>query len=134
VLRHYAGAWNKSHALLIGYSQGADTLPFMVNRLPEATRRMVGLTALLGISDSAFFEFHVTHWLGNPSGGLPTAPELAAWRGSPYLCLYGAEDDDSACAQITGRDGTAVKMSGGHHFGGSYADVAEQIVKRLPPP
>ena len=26
--------WGKAHALLIGYSQGADTMPFMVNRLP----------------------------------------------------------------------------------------------------
>ena len=134
VLRHYAHAWNKAHALLIGYSQGADTMPFMVNRLPEATRSMVGLTALLGISDSAFFEFHVTHWLGNPSGGIATAPELTAWRGSPYLCLYGEDDDDSACAQMTGKAGTAVKMAGGHHFGGSYAEIADQILKRLPAP
>jgi len=39
--------------LLIGYSQGADTLPFMVNRLPAATRELVGFTTLLGISDNA---------------------------------------------------------------------------------
>jgi type IV secretory pathway VirJ component len=134
VLRHYSRAWNKTHALLIGYSQGADTMPFMVNRLPAATRSIVGLTALLGISDSAFFEFHVTHWLGNPSGGIPTAPELAGWRGLPYLCLYGEDDDDSVCAQMTGKFGTAVKMAGGHHFGGSYAVIADEILKRLPPP
>ncbi len=39
VLRHYSSAWGKSHVILIGYSQGADTLPFMVNRLPPETRR-----------------------------------------------------------------------------------------------
>jgi type IV secretory pathway VirJ component len=134
VLRHYAQAWNKSHVLLIGYSQGADTMPFMVNRLPPATRALVGLTTLLGLSDSALFEFHVANWLGDPGGGLPTAPELAAWRGSPYLCLYGEEDGDSACAQATGRDGTVVKMAGGHHFGGSYGEIADEILKRLPKP
>ena len=133
VLRHYAGAWNKSHALLIGYSQGADTMPFMVNRLPAATRTMVGLTTLLGLSDSALFEFHVTNWLGNPAGGLPTAPELAAWHGSPYLCLFGEDDGDAACGQPTGRDGSAVKMAGGHHFGGSYDEIAGEIFKHLPP-
>lgn len=132
VLRHYSGAWNKSHAVVIGYSQGADTMPFMVNRLPPATRSLVGLTTLLGISDSAYFEFHVTHWLGNPSGGIPTAPELARWSGSPYLCIYGEEDGDSACALITGKGGMAVKMQGGHHFGGSYAQIAEEILSRLP--
>ncbi len=120
--------------LLIGYSQGADTMPFMVNRLPEATHDMVGLTALLGISDNALFEFHVTNWLGDPGGGVPTAPELRGWSGAPYLCLYGEHDRDAACRQLTGRGGVTVKMSGGHHFGGRYAAIAAQILSRLPAP
>ena len=78
VVRHYSQAWGKTHVLLIGYSQGADIMPFMVNRLPAQTHAMVGFTTLLGISDSALFEFHVGNWLGNPSGGLATAPELRA--------------------------------------------------------
>jgi type IV secretory pathway VirJ component len=132
VMRHYSAQWGKTHVLLIGYSQGADTMPFMVNRLPPVTREMVGLTTLIGLSDSAVFEFHVSNWLGNAPGGVPTAPELAHWSGAPYLCLYGADDKDSACDELTGNGGFAVKMSGGHHFGGSYADIAREILSRLP--
>ncbi len=132
VLLHYTREWGKAHVLLVGYSQGADTLPFMVNRLPTASRALVGLTALLGISDSAVFEFHLANWIGDPGGGLPTAPELARWRGSPYVCIYGEDDADSACATLTAHDGSSVKMSGGHHFGGSYSDIAAEIIRRLP--
>jgi type IV secretory pathway VirJ component len=132
VLRYYAHAWGKSHVLLIGYSQGADTMPFMVNRLPPATHDMVGFTTLLGISDNALWEFHVATWLGSPAKGIPTAPELARWSGSPYLCLYGESDGDAACADITGHDGTSLKVSGGHHFGGNYAHIADEILSRLP--
>jgi type IV secretory pathway VirJ component len=132
VLRHYASSLGKSHALLVGYSQGADTMPFMVNRLPEPTRSMVDLTALLGISDSALFEFHLSNWIGDPGGGLPTRPELARWSGSPYVCIYGEEDGESVCAQIAGKGGTAVKLPGGHHFGGSYAEIATEILDHLP--
>ncbi len=132
VLRHYAAAWGKTHALLIGYSQGADTMPFMVNRLPATTRSLVDLTALLGISDNALFEFHVSNWIGQAGGGLPTRPELARWSGSPYVCIYGAEDGDSVCEQLAGKDGTAVKLPGGHHFGGSYAEIAAEILQHLP--
>ena len=132
VVRHFARKWGKTHVLLIGYSQGADTLPFMVNRLPAQTHDMVGLTTLLGISDNALFEFHVQNWLGNPSGGLATAPELHHWTGAPYLCLYGENDKDSVCEQMAGEDGLAVKMPGGHHFGGSYANIAGEILSRLP--
>jgi len=132
VVRHYARKWRKSHVLLIGFSQGADTMPFMENRLPAQTRGMVGFTALLGISDNAAFEIHMANWLGNASGGRATAPELQNWSGSPYVCLYGAHDRDAACAQLTQKDGIAVKMAGGHHFGGHYARVAGEILSRLP--
>ena len=132
VVRHYSRVWGKTHVLLIGYSQGADTMPFMVNRLPARTRDMVGLTTLLGISDNALFEFHVGNWLGNPGGGMATAPELKRWRGAPYLCIYGEHDGDSACADVTGKEGVIIKMPGGHHFGGGYAQIAAEILSRLP--
>jgi type IV secretory pathway VirJ component len=132
VVRHYSREWGKSHVLLIGYSQGADTMPFMVNRLPAQTHDMVGLTAFLGLSDNAVFEFHVANWLANPAKGIPTAPELQRWSGSPYLCMYGEKDGDAACEQLTGKGGEVIKLAGGHHFGGAYAGIAEQILSRLP--
>ena len=132
VIRHYARTWNKSHVILVGYSQGADTMPFMVNRLPTESRAQVDLTALLALSDNALFEFHMGNWLGNPSGGIATAPELQHWSGAPYLCLYGEDDPDSVCAEATGKEGIAVKMPGGHHFGGGYAGIAAEILSRLP--
>ena len=132
VMQYYAHAWGRRHVLLIGYSQGADTIPFMVNRLPVATHELVGFTTLLGISDNAVWEFHVASWLGSPTKGVPTAPELARWSGSPYLCLYGESDPDAACAEVTGHDGSFLKMPGGHHFDGSYAQIAGEILSRLP--
>lgn len=134
VLRHYGKIWGKSRALVVGYSQGADTLPFMVNRLPPETRAVVGLTALLGLSNSADFEFHFANWLGDSHRGIPTAPELARWSGSPYLCLYGREDRESACAKLAGKNGMAIEMRGGHHFDGSYGAIAAEILAHLPKP
>jgi type IV secretory pathway VirJ component len=133
VLEYYSQVWGKSHALVIGYSQGADTLPFMVNRLSPATRRTVGLTALLGLSSSADFQFHFSNWLHGSTQGLPTGPELERWSGSPYLCLYGAQDTDAVCQKLTGKGGSSVKMSGGHHFSGGYEQIATEILSHLPP-
>jgi type IV secretory pathway VirJ component len=133
VMRHYANLWGKSHVLLIGYSQGADTMPFMANRLAPASKDQVGLTALLGISDNALFEFHLMTWVRDPGNGLATAAELARWSGAPYVCLYGEHDRNAACEQVTGAGGEVVKMAGGHHFDGRYAAIAAEILKRLPP-
>ncbi|HVC02030.1 MAG TPA: AcvB/VirJ family lysyl-phosphatidylglycerol hydrolase [Steroidobacteraceae bacterium] len=132
VLRHYSRVWGKSRVVLVGYSQGADAIPFMFNRLPPATHAIVGLTALLGLSDSADFEFHFADWLGSRRHGPPTAPELARWRGSPYLCLYGRNVRDATCARATGHPGISIEMPGGHHFDGRYEAIADRILAHLP--
>ena len=49
ILRHYLAAWDKRNVVLIGNSQGADVLPFVVNRLPPHMRARVCLTALLSL-------------------------------------------------------------------------------------
>ena len=131
VLRHYSQTWGRSRALLVGYSQGADTLPFMVNRLPARTGHLVGFTALVALSEPAYFEFHVTHWLGNPEGGLPILPELTSWSSRPYVCMYGAKEKDSLCPQLRA-GGHSLQMPGGHHFAGKYSRITDQILKRLP--
>jgi len=34
ILRHYLPAWNRQKVVLVGYSMGADVLPFLISRLP----------------------------------------------------------------------------------------------------
>ncbi len=59
IIRYYAYQWKKKRVLLIGYSQGADVLPFAINRLPAETRDLVQLNVLIGLGKEAAFEFHV---------------------------------------------------------------------------
>ena len=131
VMRHYAHSWHKSRVLLLGYSQGADTLPFMINRLPADTARLIRGTVLIGMGAEAFFEFHVSHWIGTPKGGLPTRPEATSGRLGPVLCIYGQGDEDSACRGLRGTGVRKVALAGGHHFDGDYATVATAIVSAL---
>ena len=48
-LRYYLAHWKKQRALLVGYSQGANVLPFIVNRLPQATRCQAGVWIASGM-------------------------------------------------------------------------------------
>ena len=47
IIRHYTQKWAKSRVIAVGYSLGADTMPFMVNRLPPDARGKLALIALL---------------------------------------------------------------------------------------
>lgn len=130
MLRYYAYHWDKKRALLIGYSQGADVMPFAVNRLPNATRSLVALTALIGISQSASFEFHVTNWLGGGQDGLPTRTETDKLSSGDTVCMYGSDDSDSLCPTIGAEHARVVPLSGGHHFGGDYQHVADLLIQQ----
>jgi type IV secretory pathway VirJ component len=131
MLRYYAYRWDKKRALLIGYSQGADVLPFAVNRLPPATRSLVVLNALIGISQSASFEFHVTNWIGgSDDDDLPTRVETDKLSSRDTVCMYGSDDSDSLCPTIGAEHARVVPLSGGHHFGGDYQHVADLLLQQ----
>ncbi|WP_129447743.1 virulence factor family protein [Methylibium sp. Pch-M] len=131
LIRYYAARWQRSEVLLIGYSQGADVLPFAINRLPARTRASVQLTALLGLGQKAAFEFHVTHWIG-ASGDRPIAPEAQKLSAAGTLCIHGSDERDSLCPQLAPKHVRALALPGGHHFGGDYDALAGRILEAVP--
>ncbi|TAJ51242.1 MAG: virulence factor family protein [Nevskiaceae bacterium] len=134
IIRHYLSAWNKREVILIGYSQGADVLPFAVNGLPAETRAKVLLAAGMGLSDHAVFEFQLSNWVADNNNGPETLPEVRRMRGVRFLCIYGAEEDDSICPQLQGSNALVAKLPGGHHFDGDYDKLAATILGALPAP
>lgn len=128
LVRYYLAHWQRKRALLVGYSQGADVMPFVLNRLPDATRSKIALGAALGLGTRAAFEFHVTNWVQDDSSGLPILPEVQRISGVPFLCIYGADEKDSLCPQLDPKRFKVVAMKGGHHFGGNYDELAGAIL------
>jgi type IV secretory pathway VirJ component len=128
ILRHYLSAWNKKRVLLVGYSFGADVLPFVVNRLPSDLRERIASVSLLGIDANASFEVRIAEWVGADNGGAPTRPELARITQLPVLCLYGEGEKDSICPGLPAGAIAREQVGSGHHFGGEYATLADRIL------
>jgi type IV secretory pathway VirJ component len=130
LIRHYRPKSKGNGVILVGYSFGADLLPFMVNRLAPDTRAELKMVSLLGISDRASFEIRLQGILGaKNTDGPQTLPELEKIRNIPVQCVYGATEEDSVCASKA-LDGivTRVEMAGGHHFDGDYQHTADLIL------
>jgi type IV secretory pathway VirJ component len=133
VIHHYLDAWHKARVILIGYSLGADVLPFLVNRLPPALRGSAALVVLLGPSPSASFEFHLSEWLSSTPAkdALPTLPELQRLDWTRRLCIYGAEEKGSVCPELDGTGAVLRMVPGDHHFDRDYQGLANLILSEL---
>jgi type IV secretory pathway VirJ component len=128
VLRHYLAAWGKQRALLVGYSFGADVLPFVINRLPPDLQQRVASVSLLGIDAHASFEVRIAEWVGADNGGPPTEPELAEVAHVPVLCIYGEGEEDSICPGLPAGRIARERVGKGHHFSGEYTTLADRIL------
>lgn len=129
LVRFYASRWKKSKALLIGYSQGADVLPFIVNRLPAASREHVALAVMMGLGKRADFEFHMTNWVSSSASGLLILPEVQKLPAGLGMCIYGKDEKDTNCPGLDPKQVQLVKLPGGHHFDGDYAKLARIILE-----
>ena len=132
IVRHYMAVWKKDNAILIGYSRGADVLPFMANRLQSDLLAKVSVVALIGPERTVDFQFHLTDWLGNSTRktDLPVGPEVQKLKGVKILCLYGDDESRSLCRDLDPAVVTVISRKGGHHFGGDYQDLVEIILSQ----
>ena len=133
IIETYASRWQRPSVVLVGYSRGADWIPFILNRLPAATRARVTDASMLGLAARASFQFHLTDLMRETSrdGDLPLTPELEKLRGSRLLCMYGSDEVESGCRGADGTLMTIVGRSGGHHFDRNYDEIARTLLGRI---
>ncbi len=132
IVDHFTRTWKVHRVVLIGYSFGANALPAAYNQLAPAEQSRVSLISLLALSRWAEFEFDVGGWLGmDGDTSHPTLPDAARIPASILQCVYGADDDDSVCAELAGSGADIVMMDGGHHFDDDYAGLAKRIIARI---
>jgi type IV secretory pathway VirJ component len=129
IIRYYSEHWQRAKVILIGYSQGADVMPFALSRLPKSSHAAVKATVLLALSTTAAFEFHLSNWVTQDDDALPVEPEIAKLKNERVLCLYGEDEKDSLCPSIMLPQFKAVKLRGGHHFDGDYKLLAKLILQ-----
>jgi type IV secretory pathway VirJ component len=129
IMHYYMTAWNKKNIILIGYSFGADVLPFVGTRLSADYAQSIKLYAYLGLSKRAEFQFHASDWLGGKSTDtLPVLPEIEKLKGKNMMYFYGAEEKETVADEIDKKAVRTIMLPGGHHFGGHYDMITDSII------
>lgn len=133
VIRFYKALWKCDRVFVIGYSRGADVLPFMLSRLPADLRPSIDVVALLGLEPTIDFRYHAS-WIPfyHPKEiQYPVLPEVEKLGDYRLLCFYGEKEKDSLCHALDPQRFTIVRERGSHHFAGNYTGIADVILHAL---
>jgi type IV secretory pathway VirJ component len=117
--------------VLVGYSFGADVLPFIINRLSKDIHESVIASFLMATSGSTDFEIHWSDIFGgNNKRNMDVVPEINKLSVQNIVIINGSEEDTAPLDRITLRYAHEV-LPGGHHFEGNTEEIAKAIVRHI---
>lgn len=122
----------RQNVVLMGFSLGADVLPFMYSRLPHGMKERVQSVVLLSPSPMTDFEVTLTDWLPGlaPVGAHSVLDEMKKLDGPAITCVYGDKEGTESLCPLLPRSHT-VSLPGTHHFNEDYDTVAQVLLGQL---
>jgi type IV secretory pathway VirJ component len=115
--------------VLIGYSFGADVLPFVLNRLPKNISGKIKVSFLMASSGSTDFEIHIVDLFSSGKRrGMDVFTEVNKISNQKIVVLNSSDDKGLDAGKITINHITEV-LPGGHHFDGDIDEIVKAIVK-----
>ncbi|MEO6813280.1 MAG: AcvB/VirJ family lysyl-phosphatidylglycerol hydrolase [Ginsengibacter sp.] len=126
-----AGRQNQQIAF-IGYSFGADVLPFILNRVSKYIHDKVLVSVIMGSSGSTDFEIHFSDMFSSSKKrSMDVISEINKITDGKLIILSGGDDQDLNLKKITYQKYTSEVIPGGHHFDGDTGEVARIILKYI---
>lgn len=118
--------------VFIGYSFGADVVPFILNRLPKETDDKVLVSFLMASSGSTDFEIHWSDIFGgNTKRSMDVVSEINKLTDEKVVIISASDDKTLAVNRITLKRFTREVLPGGHHFDGDTDEIAKVIISNM---
>jgi type IV secretory pathway VirJ component len=132
LINHYIKLYKTNRIYLVGYSFGADVLPFVYNRLPKTIKHKVVALELLSPFASSDFMIRTSDLLNLSSDNkqFKVAEELESIR-IPVYCFYGEKEDPKALIGIKKRNFILRQVAGDHHYENSSNEKIVNAMRSL---
>ncbi len=117
-LNFYSKEWGRDQCLLIGYSLGAEIVPFIVTRLPDEMKSKILSSVLLSPDISTDFEIHISNMLGmgNRQNTYNVTNEIKSMQPVPTLIIFGSGEKTEIPDLLAGKGPSIIKIPGDHHY------------------
>jgi type IV secretory pathway VirJ component len=133
LIRTYQKIWNRNKIMLVGYSFGADVMPFIFNDLPADISARVVNISLLSPAANTDFEIHIAVMFGAGfSGGESVVTAINKITAKPLTFIFGKDENDLPLDQLKIRNYVVIRMEGGHHYDGDETALSNTIISHIP--
>jgi type IV secretory pathway VirJ component len=132
ILKFYMAEWNKSTFILLGYSFGADVVPFIASRLDSPYSGQITRVVMLSPDPKADFEIHLTDMLnlGIAGDDYDVVKEVRKLQDKNVLCIFGESEDNSDKQPFGIPHVKVVNLPGSHHFKDNFPLIVETVLKK----
>ena len=118
--------------VMIGYSFGADVLPFVLARLPKNMLDQTRVSFLMAPSGSTDFEIHWSDIFGgNAKRSMDVVSEINKLENAKLVIISASDDGYLDVRKITLKKYTHEVLPGGHHFDGDTDEIVKVIINDL---
>jgi len=132
LIKYYQTLWKKKKILLVGYSFGADVLPFVYNNLGTDLQAQVANISLLSPSAKTDFEIHIMVMLGSSGDGESVPAAINKIFNKQITFIFGKDENGFPTNQLTNKNHVTITLTGGHHYDGDEALVCNAILTHIP--
>jgi type IV secretory pathway VirJ component len=132
ILDYYLTVWKKQSVILIGYSFGANIVPFVLTRLKDPFKEKVVKAVLISPDPEADFEIHIIDMLNMDMAEYKynVINELNKLKNTKILCLFGATEDDERISLFGSSPVRVVELPGNHHFRFNFPPIVDKILEK----
>ncbi|MDQ6901590.1 MAG: virulence factor [Bacteroidota bacterium] len=118
--------------ILIGYSFGADVLPFVLNRLPKKMLDQTRVSFLMASSGNTDFEIHWSDMFGgNAKRSMDVVSEINKLDNAKIVIISASDDGYLDVKKITLKKYTHEVLPGGHHFDGDTDEIVKVMLNDM---
>jgi type IV secretory pathway VirJ component len=132
-IQYYKASWKKNKVVILGYSFGADVLPFIYTRLAKDVQNSVKNLVMVSPSNTTDFEVHVNQMFGKKqTDGVSVPDEINKIADKPLLFIQAQKEPERVeVERLKIHNYKLVVLKGGHHYDNNGGEVADMIVQNL---
>jgi type IV secretory pathway VirJ component len=132
-IEHYMQLWNKRSFILIGYSFGADVVPFVTSNLPPGLKTLIKGVYSLSPDKKGDFEIHVADMIsfGSSKDTYNVPEEIKLIKKYNPVCIFGDQEDMSIRREFSETGSKIIILPGSHHYNNDFSVIAEAIYNSI---